>query len=410
MIRRTAQKTLLRLAKGFPVVAITGPRQSGKTTLAKMAFPKKPYLSFEDSDVRTAAESDPRGLLSSYPDGAILDEVQRVPQLFSYLQTKVDEKIIPGMFVLTGSQQFGLVSGITQSLAGRVGLVQLLPFSTDELQSAKMLPDSLDKLMIRGMYPPIYDRKLKSSDWLAGYAMTYIERDARRLINVRNLSTFQKFIKMCAARTGQILNLSSLAVDCGVTHNTAAAWISILEASYLVHLLPPHYRNFNKRLIKAPKLYFLDIGLAAWLMGIYSVEQIRFHSHRGALFETLIVSELLKARFNQGTPSNLFYWRDSKGLEIDVVVEAADKLMAIEIKSGQTIASDFFGALKGWLSLAGEPDASAWLVYGGNKKIVNNNISIVPWNKISELATLLDSFPDHQARMAKPSNKGKKTR
>jgi uncharacterized protein len=407
MICRIAQKTLLRLARGFPVVAITGPRQSGKTTLAKMTFPKKPYISFEDSDVRSAAESDPRGLLSSYPDGAILDEVQRVPQLFSYLQTKVDEKVIPGMFVLTGSQQFSLVSGITQSLAGRVGLVQLLPFSVDELQSAKMLPNSTDELMIRGMYPPIYDRKLTSADWLAGYAMTYIERDSRQLINVRNLSTFQKFIKMCAARTGQILNLSSLATDCGITHNTAAAWISILEASYLIYLLPPHYRNFNKRLIKAPKLYFLDVGLAAWLMGIHSAEQIRFHSHRGALFETFMVSELLKARFNQGISSNLFYWRDSKGLEIDIVVEVADKLLAVEIKSGQTIATDFFAALKKWLAIAGEADASAWLVYGGNKKFINNNISVVPWNKISELATLLNSFPDQRLKTAKQSNKTK---
>jgi predicted AAA+ superfamily ATPase len=386
MIHRTSQKTLLRLAKGFPVVAITGPRQSGKTTLARMTFPKKPYLSLEDVDVRDAAESDPRGLLAAYPRGAILDEVQRAPQLFSYLQTKVDEKIIPGMFVLTGSQQFGLVSGITQSLAGRVGLVQLLPFSTAELLPAKMLPDSLDELMIRGMYPPLYDRKVKSSDWLAGYAATYIERDARQLINVRNLSTFQKFIKMCAARTGQILNLSSLAADCGITHNTAASWISILEASYLVHLLPPHYRNFNKRLVKAPKLYFLDVGLAAWLMGIYSAEQIRFHSHRGALFETFVVSEFLKARFNQGMPSNYFYWRDSKGLEIDLVIEVADKLMAVEIKSGQTIAPDFFSALKRWLSLTGAPDAPAWLVYGGRKKVVNKNIICVPWNGVSEIA------------------------
>jgi len=407
MIRRNAQHTLLRLAKGFPVVAITGPRQSGKTTLAKMTFPQKPYLSLEDVDIRFAAENDPRGLLAAYPQGAILDEVQRAPQLFSYLQTKVDEKIIPGMFVLTGSQQFGLVSGITQSLAGRVGLVQLLPFSTDELQSAKIPLDSLDELMVRGLYPPLYDRNLKSSDWLAGYATTYIERDARQLINVRNLSTFQKFIKMCAARTGQVLNLSSLAADCGITHNTAASWISILEASYLVYLLTPHYRNFNKRLTKAPKLYFLDVGLASWLMGIYFAEQIRFHANRGALFETFVVSEFLKARFNQGMPSNLFYWRDSKGLEIDMVIEAADKLMAVEIKSGQTIASDFFSALKRWLGLAGDPEASAWLVYGGNKKMINKNISCVPWTKIPALATLLNSIPDHQVKMAKRSTKEK---
>lgn len=407
MIRRTAQQTLLRLAKGFPVVAITGPRQSGKTTLAKITFPNKPYLSLEDSDIKAAAENDPRGLLSAFPQGAILDEAQRAPQLFSYLQTKVDEKIIPGMFVLTGSQQFGFVSGITQSLAGRVGLVQLLPFSTSELQSARVAMGSLDDLMARGLYPPLYDRDFKPSDWLAGYTTTYIERDARQLINVRNLSIFQRFIKMCAAHTGQILNLSSLAADCGITHNTAASWISILEASYIICLLQPHYRNFNKRLIKAPKLYFLDVGLASWLMGIHSPEQIRFHAHRGALFETFVVSEFLKERFNRGMQSNLFYWRDSKGLEIDLVIEVADKLVAVEIKSGQTIAPDFFSALKRWRILAGQPDASAWLVYGGDKKLFNENISIVPWKKISELTTELNAFTENKAKIIKRSNNKK---
>ncbi len=392
MIRRTAQQTLMRLAKGFPIVAITGPRQSGKTTLARITFPEKPYLSLEDPDIRAAAENDPRGLLSGFPRGAILDEVQRAPQLFSYIQTKVDEKIIPGMFVLTGSQQFGLISGITQSLAGRVGLVQLLPFSTGELKTARRSLGSLDELMVRGLYPPLYDRDFKTADWLAGYTTTYIERDARMLINVRNLSQFQRFIKMCAARTGQILNLSSLAADCGITHNTAASWISILEASYIIYLLQPHYRNFNKRLIKAPKLYFMDVGLASWLMGIHSPEQILFHANRGALFETFVVTEFLKERFNQGMPSNLFYWRDSKGLEIDVVIEAADKLVAVEIKSGQSIAPDFFAAIKKWLNLTGYPDASAWLVYGGQKKVINENITVVPWKELPDLTAQLNSF------------------
>lgn len=342
------------MAKGFPIVAITGPRQSGKTTLAKLTFPQKPYLSLEDPDVRSTAESDPRGLLAGFPDGAILDEAQRAPRLFSYLQTKVDEQIIPGMFVLTGSQQFGLLSGITQSLAGRVGLVHLLPFSAGELSSAGQLPDSLEELLVRGQYPPLYNRNILPGDWFSGYIATYVERDARQLLNVRDLSAFQRFVRMCAARTGQILNLSSLASDCGITHNTAASWISVLEASYLIHLLRPHHRNFNKRLIKAPKLYFLDVGLAAWLLGIRTAEQMLFHAQRGVIFETFVVTEFLKGRFNQGLPSNLFYWRDSKGLEIDLILEAGEQLNAVEIKSGQTIAADFLLSLKRWGKLAGQ--------------------------------------------------------
>jgi len=385
MILRTAQKTLLRMAKGFPIVAITGPRQSGKTTLAKLTFPQKRYLSLEDPDVRAMAESDPRGLLASFPNGAILDEAQRAPKLFSYLQTKVDEQIIPGMFVLTGSQQFGLLSGITQSLAGRVGLIHLLPFDTSELSSAHQLPQSLDELLVRGLYPPLYNRNILPGDWFSGYIATYVERDARQLINVRDLSAFQRFVKMCAARTGQILNLSSLASDCGITHNTAASWISVMEASYLIYLLRPHHRNFNKRLIKAPKLYFLDVGLATWLLGIHTLEQLRFHAQRGAIFETFVVTEFLKGRFNLGLPSNLFYWRDSKGLEIDLILEAGEKLHAIEIKSGQTIAPDFFPSLKLWSKLAGQADLPSWLIYGGDKALINENISIVPWKNISKL-------------------------
>jgi predicted AAA+ superfamily ATPase len=397
MIPRTAQNALLRLAKGFPIVAITGPRQSGKTTLAKLTFPEKPYLSLEDPDVRATAESDPRGLLAGFPDGAILDEAQRAPQLFSYLQTKVDEQITPGMFVLTGSQQFGLLSGITQSLAGRVGLIHLLPFAASELSSARQLPESLEELLVRGMYPPLYDRDILPGDWFSGYIATYVERDARQLINVRDLSAFQRFVKMCAARTAQILNLSSLASDCGITHNTAASWISVLEASYLVYLLRPHHRNFNKRLIKAPKLYFLDVGLAAWLLGIHTPEQVRFHAQRGAIFETFVVTEFLKGRFNQALPSNLFYWRDSKGLEIALLLETGEKLDAIEIKSGQTIAPDFFSSLKRWGRLAGQADLPSRLIYGGDKALTNENIAIVPWKEIGfhsgDYGTGADQWP-----------------
>ncbi|GAB4227556.1 MAG: ATP-binding protein [Deltaproteobacteria bacterium] len=347
-----------------------------------MAFPDKPYVSLEDPDMRTMAESDPRGLLSRFPDGAILDEAQRAPGLFSYLQTLVDSKIRPGMFVLTGSQQFGLLSSISQSLAGRVGLVQLLPFSISELAEARRLPKALDDLLFRGQYPPLHDREFLPGDWFAGYVSTYVERDVRQLVNVRDLSTFQRFVKMCAARTAQLLNLSSLASDCGVSHNTAASWISVLEASYIIHLLRPHHRNFNKRLVKTPKLYFCDTGLAAWLLGIREKSQLAFHAQRGALFETLVVTEYLKGRLNRGEPSNLYFWRDSKGLEIDLLLEEGDALIPVEIKSGQTIAPDFMAGLRKWNALSGMPDRPALLVYGGGREMVNGNVTIVPWKRI----------------------------
>lgn len=385
MIERTAHATIMRLVKGFPVIAITGPRQSGKTTLARSSFPDKPYMTLEDPDTRLMVESDPRGLLSRFPDGLILDEAQRVPQLFSYLQGFVDEKPLPGKYILTGSQQFSLLSGITQSLAGRVGLVQLLPFAMEELTAAGRLPGDADLLMLQGMYPPIYDRDLSPSDWFAAYVNTYIERDVRQLVNVRDLSTFQRFIRMCAARTGQLLNLSSLSSDCGITHNTATAWISVLEASYIVFLLRPHFNNFNKRLVKTPKLYFFDTGLAAWLLGIREREQLSFHAQRGALFENLVVTECVKARFNRGHQADLYFWRDSRGLEVDLLLDDGISLKPVEIKSGQTIVPDFLVSLKRWCELSGTPDRPAALVYGGDRELTNGNVAIIPWRKLADL-------------------------
>ncbi len=386
MIPRTAHDTLMRLARGFPVIAVTGPRQSGKTTLARAAFPGKSYLSLEDPDTRLLAESDPRGLLSRFPDGVILDEAQRVPDLFAYLQTFVDSNVRPGKYVLTGSQQFGLLSGITQSLAGRVGMVHLLPFSLGELQAEGKLPADLDEVMFRGLYPPLYDREITPGDWCAGYVNTYVERDVQQLIAVRDLSAFQRFLKMCAARTGQLLNLSSLAADCGITHNTAAAWLSVLEASYIVFQLRPHFRNYNKRLVKTPKLYFCDTGLAAWLLGVREPGQLAFHAQRGALFENLAITEFLKARLNGGLPADIYFWRDSRGLEVDLILENGEELKPVEIKAGQTIASDFFDSLKKWGQLSGRGDKPAWLVYGGEREMQNGNVTIVPWRGLPKLA------------------------
>lgn len=385
MITRNSQTTLQRLAQGFPVVAITGPRQSGKTTLAKATFPNKPYLSFEDPDVRVLAEADPRRLLARYVDGAILDEVQRVPQLFSYLQTHVDEHRQPGMFILTGSQQFGLLSGISQSLAGRVGMVQLLPLALSELSRVALLPGGVDELLCKGCYPALYDRNLAPADWFSGYVSTYVERDVRQLINVRDLSAFQRFLKMCAARSGQLLNLSSLANDCGITHNTAAAWISVLEASYIIHLLRPHHRNFNKRLIKSPKLYFCDVGLAAWLLGIHKPEEVAFHAMRGSLFETMVVAEFLKRCWHDGKLSNLYFWRDSSGLEIDLVLEQGERLIPVEIKSGTTIAADFTANLKKWQQLSGTTEQPAWLIHGGDQRFDTGTIQLLPWQDLEQV-------------------------
>lgn len=379
MIERQAHNTLQTLAQGFPFVAITGPRQSGKTTLARTAFPAKPYISLEDPDAREFADSDPRGFLNRYPDGAILDEAQRCPILFSYLQTRADLDARQGLYILTGSQQFGLLSGITQSLAGRVGMIQLLPFSSAELKSAGLLAPSVDAAMVRGMYPPLYDRPLTTDQWLPGYVATYLERDVRQMVNVHNLSSFQRFLRLCAGRTGQLLNLSSLANDCGITHNTAKSWISILEASYIVHLLQPHYKNFNKRLVKTPKIYFYDTGLAAWLLGIQNESQLMLHPQRGAIFETWIVSELLKSCYNIGLPSNLFFWRDNTGNEVDIIIDKGEVMEPLEIKSGQTITADSFAGLRKFCALAGETAGRARLVYGGDEHQERQDVDIIPW-------------------------------
>jgi predicted AAA+ superfamily ATPase len=383
MIPRQAAATLQTLAKGYPVLAITGPRQSGKTTIAKSAFPDKPYVSLEDGDTRSFANEDPRGFLSRFPDGAILDEAQRCPGLFSYLQTRVDGKQRMGEFVLTGSQQFGLLSSITQTLAGRVGLVQLLPFSMQELQAAKAAPAQLDDQLWRGLYPPIYDRALNPAQWFSNYVMTYVERDVRQIIEVQNLSLFQRFLKMCAARCGQLLNMSSMANDCGVSHKTIGAWLSVLEAGYVIFLLQPHHQNFGKRLVKTPKLYFFDTGLAAYLMGIQDADHLAIHSARGALFENLVIVEFMKRRFNQGLASNLYFWRNSTGEEVDLVLEVGEQLQPVEIKSGQTFHADFLTGLQKWGRYAGTTSLPPRLVYGGDTSMLRSGVSVESWRDLA---------------------------
>ena len=384
-VPRNALSTVRDLATGYPVVAVTGPRQSGKTTLVQAAFPDRPYANLEDLETRELATSDPKGFLASFPDGVVLDEVQRAPDLFSELQVQVDADRRPGLFVLAGSQQFNLLAGVTQSLAGRIALVPLLPFSLGELTCEGCAPERLEDLLWHGLYPPVHDRGLDPRIWYGNYVQTYLERDLRQLIAIRDLSTFQRFLRMCAARSGQLLNLSGLANDCGVTHNTARAWISVLEASFLVHLLRPHHANLGKRLVKTPKLYFADPGLAAWLLGIESAEQVATHAQRGALFETWLVSDLLKARFNRGLASNLFFWRSRSGLEIDILAERGETIIAVEAKSGQTLARDFFKALERWQELARDNDTSSWLVYGGTKVHRRRQVHVLSWTDISAL-------------------------
>jgi predicted AAA+ superfamily ATPase len=385
MISRTCERTIRRLLRGFPIVTLTGPRQSGKTTLARSLFTNRPYVSLEDPDTQRLAMDDPRSFLDRFPNGGVLDEVQRCPALFSYLQTRVDTDGRMGRFILTGSQQFGLLAGISQSLAGRSAFVELLPFSTAELADGGKLVVNLDKQLLTGCYPPLYDRKLEPAVWFAAYVTAYIERDVRQLVNVQDLNNFQRFVRLCAGRSGQLLNLSALATECGITHNTAKAWISVLEASYVVFLLRPHHANLNKRLVKTPKLYFHDVGLAAWLLGIRTAEQLTTHPLRGHLFESFIIADLLKTLRNKGETGDLYFWRDSNGVEVDVIVERGNNLIPIEIKAGKTVHPESFGNLERWLALAGSRACEPTLVYAGKDSYRHRETTVVGWQQASTI-------------------------
>lgn len=385
MIDRVARNAVQRAAEQFPIVAITGPRQSGKTTLVRNLFRDRPYVLLEEPDRRRLAIEDPRGFLADFPDGVVLDEAQRAPELFSYLQGIVDRDPRPGRFILTGSQQFGLLSGITQSLAGRVAMIELLPFSARELSSGGMLRDRLEDVLVSGGYPPIHDRGIDPTTWYSNYVATYVERDVRQLVSVRDLSTFETFLRMCAARCGQVVNLSGLAGDCGITHNTARSWLSVLEASYVVRTLSPHFRNFSKRLIKSPKLYFLDSGLVAWLLQIRDPSELTTHSMRGPIFEAWVYSELLKAAYNHGRQPNIYFWRDRAGLEIDFLLDRGSTLVPVEVKSGATVASDWTRSLERWTRLAGDLAGPGWVVYGGDTSESHDRADVLSWRDIKRL-------------------------
>ena len=382
------EPVLHRLAKGFPVIGITGPRQAGKTTLAKHCFPDRPYVSLENPDTLEHVQQDPRGFLDQYPDGLVIDEVQRDPRLFSYLQGLVDQQQVMGQYILTGSEQFGFREKATQTLAGRIGLLQLTPYTMTELkQSAQLYPD-LDQQLVAGFYPPLYSRDVSQDDWYANYVQTYVERDIQQIIQIKDLNKFRTFLRLCAGRVGQLLNLSSIGNDCGVSHNTVREWISILEASYIIFRLTPHFENFSKRLIKSEKLYFYDTGLMCWLLNIKSDEQVRVNPLAGNIFENMIVAELLKQRLIQSRSPDLYFWRDKSQLEIDVILDQGSQLMPIEIKKGKTIVSDFFKNLTRWRELARDKAAPGVLIYGGHETQSRENCRVLPWYDCDQLVGL----------------------
>ncbi|MDR2737931.1 MAG: ATP-binding protein [Puniceicoccales bacterium] len=363
-----------KLFEKFPMVGIVGPRQSGKTTLAKDAFPMLTYVNLEAIHVREIAQNDPQGFLKSYPNGAIFDEIQNVPTLFPYLQVISDERGTSGQYVLTGSHHFLLLEKISQSLAGRIALTTLLPLSLDELNPRTESPFPV---AFEGFYPGMHSRKIEPNDFYGNYLTSYVERDVRQIMNLRDLAMFQKFLRLCAGRAGQLLNLSSLANDCGISQPTARQWLSVLEASFIVFLLQPNHSNFNKRLIKSPKLYFHDTGLLCNLLNISSANQLESHYLRGEIFENLVVGDIGKNFYNNGQLPTMSFWRDQRGVEIDLIVEKDGKTQAIGIKSGQTMHQDFLKNLIHWRELS--PTSSLSLIYGGSEKFQQHGIGIHPW-------------------------------
>lgn len=381
MILRDAANTLKRLEKAFPILVITGPRQAGKTTLARNLFASKPYVSLESPDEREFAETDPRRFLARFPDGAILDEIQRVPSLLSWLQGWVDDRQRMGDFILTGSAQFPLMAAVSQSLAGRVGRVELLPLSVSELRADKSLPDSLDLHLLRGSYPAIHDRNIEPGDWFSNYIATYVERDVRQWLAIRDLTLFQRFLRLCAARSGQIINLAALGNDCGISAVTAREWLTVLETSYIAARVPPYFRNYGKRLVKSPKLYFLDSGLMAWLLGIRDAMTLSLHPLRGAIFETMVFSELAKQRLNAGQPIDIFFWRDNKGEEVDFITEWNGTPAAIEVKAGSTWVPEWAKGLRRFRELA-KTESAGTLIYGGDLSAERDSASLRAWRDV----------------------------
>lgn len=395
MISRNITPRLLELTSQYPVLTLIGPRQSGKTTLVKALFPKKPYVTLEDPDQRRFAIEDPRGFLGQYAGGAIFDEIQRTPELSSYLQGFVDANPASGQFILTGSQQFELMTQVTQSLAGRTAILRLLPLTLAEAQRFKSNPpfelngannathqSELADILLKGFYSRIHDKKLDPSQALADYFATYVERDLRQLTAVHDLQRFERFVRLCAGRSGQLLNLVSLGNDAGVSQSTARAWIDLLQTSFVVYLLPPWHTNTSKRLVKSPKLYFYDVGLACWLLGLRTATQVERDPLLGSLFENMVIMEAMKDRLNAGESARMYFYRDSEGNEVDLLLPVGGKLHAIEIKAGATINSDYFKGLRRFAAHHPSALSGGSVVFGGTESQLRSDWPVYSWRRL----------------------------
>jgi predicted AAA+ superfamily ATPase len=380
-VDRSIIAELQDLANHYPVVMITGPRQSGKTSLCRSLFPNKPYYSFENPDTRNAVVSDPRAFFNANADGAIIDEFQRYPEILSYMQGIVDEKKQKGQFILTGSNNVSMLTNVSQSLAGRVAILKLLPFSVSEIADITT-GYSTDDFLYKGFYPGVYANELNPTKAYRNYYETYIERDVRQLINIKDLVSFQRFIRLCAGRTGQLFNASNLATEVGVTVATIQSWLSVLQATFVVFMLQPWSVNLSKRILKTPKLYFYDVGLASYLLGIENTTHLETHPLRGALFENLVVVDLLKKRYNAGMDNNLFFYRDNHGNEVDVVQESGAKITAYEIKSAQTFTPHFLKGLDYLKKIAPQYAGESHLIYDGADKMIINGHQIYNFRNI----------------------------
>jgi len=375
MVKRDITTELIEAAGEYPVVTIFGPRQSGKTTLVQMTFPEKMYYSLEEPDVRIAAETDPRGFLTKLPEGGVLDEIQRLPGLLSYIQGIVDQKKKAGMFILTGSHQPGLHQSVSQSLAGRTAVLTLLPFSLSELRNYRKNWEPFE-LIVKGAYPRVHDKDLKPSRFFNGYMQTYIERDVRALINLKDLRSFQQFFTLLAGRIGQVVNYTSLSNDVGVSATTIKNWISVLKASFVVFELSPFFENIRKRVIKSPKIYFSDVGLATYLLGIETSEQVSRDPLRGGLYENLLILEILKSRLNYGKRPELFFYRDTHGNEVDLIIRATRNLIPFEIKSAVTFTPDFLKGIEHFREIAGDRCSKGYVLYNGHDEYTLKGIRI----------------------------------
>lgn len=381
-IERDIRDSVKEAADQYPIVTLTGPRQSGKSTFLRHTFPEYKYVNLENPDIREFAQNDPRGFIASYPDKTIIDEIQRIPELLSYLQPYVDEIDSPGMYLLSGSQNLLLMKSIKQSMAGRTAVFHLLPFSRKELHNANKLPELISTQIFNGFYPRLYDMNIRPTRYYADYVQTYVERDVKNIIRIVDMNKFNRFIKLCAARIGQLMNISSLANDADISVPTAESWLSVLETSFIVYKLKPYHVNYNKRIIKSPKLYFYDTGLACYLLGIKNIEELDLSYMKGALFENIVVNQFVKDSYNRGEDPAIYFWRDSQGVEVDLLVGEGQNMTAYEIKSGKTFHSTFFDGLETWGKLSGIPIEHRRVIYDGDTNLATSSGELLAWSKL----------------------------